>query len=96
MIDQMHKVDTYDAPGRAGQPKPRVTDVTDLRTRPSAPVTQQTAFYELDKYAKYNDPLMVAGFLVVVAGVALMHVPIAVVLLGGGMMKLAWMMGGGK
>lgn len=81
-----------DAPGRVVPPPPRVTAVSVKGTRPDAPTREHGAFYELDRWSRYNDPLLVAGFLVVVAGVALIHVPSAVVLLGGGMMKLAWMM----
>jgi hypothetical protein len=85
-----------DAPGRVVRPPPRVTAANTKETRPGAPVREQTAFYDLTRYAKYNDSLLVTGFIVIVVGVSLMHVPSAVVLLGAGAMKLAWMMGQGK
>lgn len=87
----MARVDP-DAPGRVVPPPPRVTAAPARETRQDAPTREHGAFYELDRWSKYNDPLLVAGFLIIVAGVALIHAPSAVVLLGGGMMKLAWMM----
>ena len=89
-----------DAPGRVAAPPPRVTDVSSLTTRPARPVRGETALYDLSRYTKYNDPLMVAGFLIIVASVALAwppySLPAAGALLGVGMIKLAWMMGQGK
>jgi hypothetical protein len=88
------------APGRVEATPPYVTGVTDLRTRPGAQERGEKAFYELDRWSKYNDPLLAVGFLTVVASVALMWLPYTLapagMLLGLGMMKLAWMMGKGK
>ena len=89
-----------DAPGRAAPPKPRLHADKAPATRQDAPVCERKAFYELDRWSRYNDPLLVAGFLVVVASVAAAwppySLPAAGTLLGAGMMKLAWMMGQGK
>ncbi len=89
-----------DTPGRVAAAPPHVTDATDLRTRQSAQERERRPFYDLDRYSKYNDPLLVAGFLVVVVSVALIlppyTFPVAGVLLGAGMMRLAWMMGQGS
>ena len=89
-----------DAPGRAAQPNPRLHADIASATRHNAPVREETAFYDLSRWSKYNDPLMVAGFLVLVASVALAWPPYTLApagaLLGVGMIKLAWMMGLGK
>ncbi len=90
-----------DAPGRAAAPPPRVTAVSPTETRHSAQERERRPFYDLDRWSRYNDPLLVAGFLVMVVSVALIlppyTFPVAGVLLGAGMMRLAWMMGqGGK
>ena len=96
----MQRVDP-DAPGRVVTAPPRVTPQQASPTRQNAQERQQKAFYELDRWSKYNDPLLVVGFLVVVISVACMvprsvFLPLAGVLLGVGMVKLAWMMGQGK
>jgi hypothetical protein len=95
----MYRIDS-DAAGRAASVPPRVTAVSASGTRQNAQEREQTAFYELDRWSKYNDPLLVIGFLVVVVSVALIWppdtLPFGGILLGAGMMKLAWMMGHGK
>ena len=91
----MQRVDT-DASGRVANVPPRVTAIQTPPMRPGAIVREETAFYELDRWSKYNDPLLVIGFLVVVVFIAFIWLPAAGITLGLGMMKLAWMMGEGK
>ena len=89
-----------DAPGRVAQPKPRITAANTTGTRHSAPEREETAFYDLSRWSKYNDLLLVVGFLILVTSVALTWLPYSLpaagALLGVGIMKLAWMMGQGK
>ena len=91
----MQRVDPA-APGRVAAVPPRVTPATQPPTRPGATVREEKRFYELDRWSKYNDPLLVVGFLIVVVSIAFVYPPLSGALLGAGMMKLAWMMGEGK
>lgn len=92
----MVRTDTT-TPGRTAQAEAHVTTSKGAGNTHSVIVREETALYDLSRLSKYNDPLLIIGFLVVVMSVALAwppySLPAAGVLLGAGIMKLAWMMG---
>ncbi len=95
----MARVDP-DAHGRAAVVPPRIAEGYVAPTRPGAQERERRPFYDLERWSKYNDLLLVVGFLVVVGSVAFIWprytIPGAGVLFGAGMMKLAWMLGQAK
>lgn len=60
---------------------------------PSDRQDQKQAWYDLDGLAKYVDPLMVLGFVVLVCGVDCFSFPGAVILIGLGLMALSYYLG---
>lgn len=61
-------------------------------TLPRSSKSLKTPFYNLDRYSKYRDPIMVAGFGLVLIAVARISPVAAVMLLGAGMMYVGWLM----
>ena len=53
---------------------------------------QVPAWYDLDRYARYRDPILVLGFGFVVYGVSRWTVPGAEVLMGTGLMAVGYLM----
>jgi len=81
------------ASGTSAATAPRVTTPNAVPKRPGAIMRETKPFYELDRWSKYNDPLMVIGYLFVCAGFAMFCPPVAVILFGSGLCGLSWMMG---
>ena len=59
---------------------------------PNAPNAQQPALYELDRYVKLRDPLMLVGCGLVLYGVSLYSVPAMFILAGVFLLVISWMM----
>ncbi len=80
--------------------KPSEHTINPPATRPAAIVRERKAFYDLERWSKYNDPLLVIGFLILTVSVALTWLPYSLpvggILFGVGVMRLAWMMGRAK
>jgi hypothetical protein len=73
----------------------KVAAQTTTQSPTNAPVVSnasQPAFYELDRYVKLRDPLMLIGIGLLLYGVAQFSMPVMYILAGVIVLGLSWMM----
>jgi hypothetical protein len=78
--------------GRVDDAKPTQTTTQQPSEAPRVSKASQPAFYELDRYVKLRDPLMLVGIGLLLYGVSRFSMPVMFILAGIIVLGISWMM----